>query len=94
MFNSVKLDGVTARVDFAQELIDALPAGSNSELYAAYSVINSICYNYPQVQQVLFTVDGKPMETLKGHIDISRAMTPDFSLEKGAEKPKVNKGKR
>jgi hypothetical protein len=34
------------------------------------------------------------METLKGHIDISRAMAPDFSLEKGAEKPKVNKGKR
>jgi spore germination protein GerM len=94
MFNSVKLDGNTARVDFAPELLDALPAGSNSELYAAYSVINSICYNYPQVQQVLFTVDGKPMETLKGHIDISRAMAPDFSLEKGAEKPKVNKGKR
>jgi spore germination protein GerM len=94
MFNNVKVEGATARVDFARELLDALPAGSNSELYAAYSVINSICYNYPQVQQVVFTVDGKPRETLKGHLDISTAIAPDFSLEKGAEKPLINKGKR
>src|SRR6185369_4956169 len=44
-FNSVKLDGVTARVDIAQERLVALPAGSNSELDAAYAVVNSICYN-------------------------------------------------
>lgn len=93
MFNSVTLDGGTAKVDFAQELLDALPAGSNSELYAAYSVVNSICYNYPQVQQVVFTVDGKQKDTLKGHLDISSAIAPDFSLEKIAEKPPINKGK-
>jgi hypothetical protein len=46
------------------------------------------------VQQVVFTVDGKPRETLKGHLDISTAIAPDFSLEKGAEKPLINKGKR
>lgn len=91
MFNSVKLEGNTARVDFAQELLDGLPSGSSSELYAAYSVVNSICLNYPQVQQVVFTVDGKPLTTLKGHLDISRPITPDFSLEKGAEKPQVKK---
>jgi spore germination protein GerM len=91
MFNSVKLEGSTARVDFAQELLDGLPSGSSSELYAAYSVVNSICLNYPQVQQVVFTVDGKPLTTLKGHLDISGPITPDFSLEKGAEKPQVNK---
>ncbi len=94
MFNSVKMDGVTARVDFAQELLDALPSGSTSELNAAYSVVNSICYNYPQVQQVVFTVEGKPRETLKGHLDVSTAIVPDFSLEKGVEKPQINKGKR
>jgi len=93
-FNSVRLDGTTARVDFAQKLIDSLPAGSSSELYAAYSVINSICFNYPQVQQVVFTVDGKPQATLKGHLDISRPITPDYSLSPGDEDPqpeKVNK---
>lgn len=91
MFNSVVLDANTARVDFAHELIDGLPPGSNSELYAAYAVVNSICFNYPQVQQVVFTVDGKSLATLKGHLDISKAISPDFSLEKGAEKSQVKK---
>jgi spore germination protein GerM len=93
MFNSVRLDNGTARVDFAQELLDALPAGSNSEIYAAYAVVNSISLNYPQVQQVVFTVDGKPLATLKGHFDTSSPITPDFSLEKGAVKPPANKVK-
>ncbi len=85
MFNSVKLDGNTARVDFAQELIDGLPGGSSSELYAAYAIVNSICFNYPQVQQVVFTLNGKPIDTLKGHLDVSRPLTPDFSLSDGTE---------
>lgn len=93
MFNSVMLDNGTARVDFAQELLDALPSGSNSELYAAYAVVNSICFNYPQVQQVEFTVDGKPLVTLKGHLDTSSPIVPDFSLEKGAAKPPAKKVK-
>ena len=94
MFNSVTLDGNTAKVDFAQELLDGLPAGSSSELYAIYSIVNSICYNYPQVQQVVFTVEGKPLETLKGHLDLSSPISPDFSLEKGSEKPQAKKVKK
>lgn len=93
MFNSVKLDGTLARVDFAQELLDALPAGSSSERLAAYAVVNSLAFNYPQVQAVLFTVDGKPLETLKGHLDLRQPLTPDFSLEKGAQTETIQKTK-
>lgn len=93
-FNSVQLDGTTARVDFTQKLIDSLPTGSSSELYAAYSIVNSICYNYPQVQQVVFTVDGKWQQTLKGHLDISSPLVPDISLGKGTEEPQVKKVKK
>jgi spore germination protein GerM len=94
MFNSVQLDGNLARVDFAEELLDALPSGSSSELLAAYAVVNSLALNYPQVQQVLFTVDGKPLETLKGHLDLRKPLAPDFSLERGAELPQIQKGKK
>lgn len=94
MFNSVKLAGQTAQVDFAQELLDGLPAGSSSELYAVYAIVNSICYNYPQVQQVVFTVEGKPLETLKGHLDVSSPISPDFSLEKGSEMLQTKKVKK
>ena len=42
MFNSVKLEGTVATVDFAGELLDALPAGSSSEMMAAYAIVNSL----------------------------------------------------
>lgn len=91
MFNSVQLDGDTARVDFAQELLDGLPPGSSSELNAAYSVVNSLSFNYPQVKQVVFTVEGRLLATLKGHLDIREPIHPDFSLEKDAEKSPIVK---
>jgi len=94
MFNSVKLEGNTVRVDFAQELLDGLPGGSSSELYAAYAIVNSICFNYPQVQQVVFTLDGKPLDTLKGHLDVSRPLTPDFSLLNEEVEPQTRKEKK
>lgn len=92
MFNSVTLDGNQATVDFAQELLDALPPGSSSELLAAYAVVNSLAFNYPQVQKVRFTVDGKPLETLRGHLDLRKPLVPDFTLEKGAAKKEETKG--
>lgn len=94
MFNSVSLDGNIARVDFAQELLEALPSGSSSELLAAYAVVNSLALNYPQVKAVQFTLDGKPLQTLKGHLDVRTPLPPDFSLEKGAKPPEMPKGKK
>jgi len=82
------LQGNLARVDLSQELVAALPAGSSSELLAAYSIVNSLCFNFPQVQRVLLTVEGHPAETLKGHLDLRAPLAPDYSLESGA-KPRV-----
>jgi len=93
MFNSVTLEGTMARVDFANELLEALPSGSSSELVAAYAVVNSIVFNYPQVQSVLFTVDGRPLETLKGHLDTRRPLAPDFALERAAGNDNLQKTK-
>lgn len=94
MFHSVRLDGDVARVDFAQELLDALPEGSSSEMLAAYAVVNSLSLNYPQVKAVQFTLDGKPLQTLKGHLDVRTPLTSDFSLEKGAKLTEKPKGKK
>jgi len=43
---------------------------------------------------VLFTVDGKALETLKGHLDLRKPLEPDFSLEKGAEPSQIQKRKK
>lgn len=94
MFNSVTIEGTMARVDFARELLDALPPGSSSEMLAAYAVVNSLAFNYPQVQSVLFTVDGRSLETLKGHLDTSRPLWPDYTLEHTAGNETKVKGAR
>jgi hypothetical protein len=82
MFNSVQVVGNLARVDLTQGLVDALPGGSGSEQLAVYAVVNSFAFNYPEVRHVLFTVDGKALETLKGHLDLRLPIDPDFSLAK------------
>lgn len=92
MFNSVQLSGDVAIVDFARELLDALPSGSSSEMMAAYAIVNSLTFNYPQVRRVQFTLDGKPLETLKGHLDMRAPLVPDFSLEKSGEPAASPKG--
>jgi len=94
MFNSVNLEGNVARVDFARELLEALPAGSSSEMMAAYAIVNSLALNYPQVRLVQFTLDGKPLQTLKGHLDMRAPLAPDFSLEKSAGTPDKLKGNK
>lgn len=94
MFNSVKLEGNIAIVDFAHELLDALPDGSNSEMMAAYAIINSLTLNYPAVRQVQFTLDGKHLQTLKGHLDVRSPLAPDLLLERVAVPLENLKGKK
>lgn len=92
MFYSVQLEGDLARVDLARELIDGLPAGSSSELLAAYSIVNSLAFNFPQVKRVAITVAGEPVATLKGHLDLRQPLPPDFSMERQAGSGRDDEG--
>jgi len=86
-FHGVSIDGSILTVDVGRELQDGISAGSSAEITALYSVVNSMAVNFPQVKQVRFLVEGKGVETLKGHIDLREPLAPDFSLEKKAESP-------
>ncbi len=78
---SAKLDKGTAVLDFNRDLIDGIPAGSSAEMGEVYSIVNTVCANLPQVKRVAFRVEGKPVETLKGHLDLREPLEPDYSLE-------------
>lgn len=78
----VQIIGDVARVDLGEELIDGLPAGSNAEMAAVYSIVDTIAVNFPRIRQVQLLIEGKPAETLKGHLDLREPLSPDFSLEK------------
>jgi hypothetical protein len=81
-FHDVSLDGDTLIVNFGQEFLEGVPSGSNAEMMAVYSVVNSMTLNFPQARKVRLLIDGKGVETLKGHLDLREAIEPDFTLEK------------
>ena len=59
--------------------------GSRAELLSVFALVNSICANFPAVARVQLLVDGHPVETLHGHVDLSRPLSPDMSLLAPAE---------
>jgi spore germination protein GerM len=81
--HEVQLAGDLATVDLSRELVDALPSGSNSEELAAYAIVHTLSLNFPQVKRVAFTMEGRPLATLKGHLDMRRPLSPEMSLVRG-----------
>lgn len=79
---SVEVVNDTAVLDLEAGSEKGLPGGSAAELAAVYSIIDTIAFNFPRIKQVKFLVEGGPVSTLKGHIDLREPLAPDFSLEK------------
>ncbi|MCX8043128.1 MAG: GerMN domain-containing protein [Desulfobacterota bacterium] len=85
MPQGVKLRGIKIEddmlvVDFSQELVTRHPGGSTSEMMTVFSLVNTITMNIPEIKKVKFLVEGKPIETIAGHIDCSEPIQPQFGL--------------
>ncbi len=81
----VILRGVTVvdslvNLDFSQDLIAAHPGGTQSELLTIYGLADTLAVNFPHLRQVQVLVEGAPVATLKGHVDLRQPIRPDFSL--------------
>lgn len=70
----------TATVDLSRDAAEGAAYGSTSELAAVYAVVNTLVYNFKPVKKVVLLVEGAERETLGGHVDLSRAFSPDYSL--------------
>jgi spore germination protein GerM len=69
-----------ATVDFSRDIVEKFSYGSSSELAAVYAVVNTLVYNFKPVKKVILLVEGAEKETLGGHVDLSRAFFPDYSI--------------
>ena len=76
----VKVLQGTASVDFDASLVQKHPGGSASEMATIYSLTNSLTSSMPSIQRVRILINGKGHETLKGHMDTSRAFTLNKEL--------------
>jgi hypothetical protein len=48
--------------------------GSHNELMLAYGVVNSVLLNCPELSRVQLLFGGEEVETLTGHLDLSRPL--------------------
>jgi Sporulation and spore germination len=59
---------------------DPPAGGSDAEMQAVYSLVNSVALNIPQAQRVALLWNGAQRLTFSGHLDTSRPLSPDRSL--------------
>ena len=69
-----------AFVDLSGQVVSAHPGGSLTELLTVYALVNAVTANLPAVQRVQLLVDGKEVDTIAGHVDVRRPLTPDTTL--------------
>jgi len=62
--------------------------GSHGEMIAIYSLVQTIVVNFPSVNRVRIVVNGQPVQTLAGHIEIDRALRPLQSLLRARSLPR------
>lgn len=68
--------GGIAYVDFSGAILDALPGGSLAEIHAVYGVIATLTASFPNIHAVQFLVEGREIDTLNGHLNLSRPLLP------------------
>jgi spore germination protein GerM len=77
--------GGVASIDFSREFVAGHPGGSVSELLTVYGLSDTLADNFPHVRKVRILVEGQPVSTLKGHVDLSRPIAADFRFVRRAE---------
>lgn len=76
-------DDGTAWVDLSPEFRTGIGGGSADELLQVYAVVDSIGLNVPGITKVGLIVDGRPLDTLNGHLDLRRPLAPRRDLVAG-----------
>jgi len=73
-------DAGVARVSFNLALAKDHPGGSSAEMMTVYSIVNSLALNFPQIKRVQILIDGKPIETITGHLSLRKSVPPKPDL--------------
>lgn len=69
-----------AYCDFTSSLKEGMSGGTTTELMAVYSIVNSLVLNIREIDRVGILIEGRPCETLNGHLDLRRPLPPKLSL--------------
>lgn len=67
---SVTVEDGLAIVDLDSAMLKTMVGGSTGEEFLVGSIVDTLT-SFPEITQVKFLVDGREVETLKGHMDLS-----------------------
>ncbi|MFZ1946575.1 MAG: GerMN domain-containing protein [bacterium] len=70
----VYINGKTAYIDFSRQIVDNFAGGSAAEYLLVASIVETVCADFPEVDSVALLVDGEQVETIGGHLDVSKAL--------------------
>jgi germination protein M len=71
---SVYINGKTAYIDFSRQIIDNFAGGSAAEYLLVASIVETVCADFPEMDSVALLVDGEQVETIGGHLDVSKVL--------------------
>ncbi len=82
--DGTKLLGITvvdglATADFSGELVSGFRGGSDNEGVTVYSIVDTLT-SLPTVERVRILVNGKPVSSIGGHLDLSAPLRFDGEL--------------
>ena len=66
----VTVKGDTAYVDFSQDLVRHFSGGSTGEEMLGGSIVNTLT-EFSEIKKVQILIEGKPVESLAGHMDLT-----------------------
>ena len=67
----VSVSGGVVKVDFDKNLISGFVGGSTGEEMLVGSLVNTLT-EFPEIKKVQILVEGKEIDSLSGHLDLSR----------------------
>lgn len=81
VLKSVEVKGDTAYLNFSKELKDNFSGGSTNEMLVVYGIVNTAC-SVKGIKKAQILIEGKVIDSLGGHLDISTPLEPDMELVK------------
>jgi len=79
-------DKQTAYVSFGKNLIKQHPGGSASEMATIYSLTNTLTRNVNSIKKVKLLIDGKEVDSIRGHVDTRQPFTMNKDMVAPAAK--------
>lgn len=80
-------DGV-AYADFSAALSANHKGGSLGEMNTVFSIVDTLTLNFPEIKRVQILIEDQAVDTLNGHLDLSRPLRQDLSFVAAAQRQK------